>query len=234
MPTLVANALSKEFAGVDGPLGVFRDVSISLEPGESLAIVGPSGSGKSTLLHLLGTLDRPTSGSLILNDIDPFELDAVALARFRNQHLGFVFQEHYLLPQLTLEENVLLPTLAFQGNVAQEQQQRAAHLIDRVGLSDRRGHRPAQLSGGERQRAAIARAMIMRPKILLADEPTGNLDQENAMATAEMLAELSNDDSDEQQVLVLVTHNPEVARCLGRTMMMANHQLTPLTSTGSA
>ena len=225
MPTLVANNLGKEFATAHDPLVVFQDVSFTLEAGESMAIVGPSGSGKSTLLHLLGTLDRPSSGTLLVDEVDPFQLGPTELAQFRNQQLGFVFQEHYLLPQLTLEENVLLPALAFSANVSRERKEHAVHLMDRVGLSDRRHHRPAELSGGERQRAAIARALVMQPKILLADEPTGNLDQQNAMAIAGMLADLSAHDSGASQVLVLVTHNPDVADCLGRTMKMANHRL---------
>ncbi|MEM7234155.1 MAG: ABC transporter ATP-binding protein, partial [Planctomycetota bacterium] len=174
-----AQSLSKSYPTPSDPLVVLDDISLELDAGEALAITGPSGSGKSTLLHILGTLDEPTAGTVTFDGQNPFELDDTSLSAFRNLSLGFVFQDHYLLPQLSVLENVLVPTIAGKSGSA-EITERARDLLSRVGLAERVGHRPSELSGGERQRAAIARALIQRPGFLLCDEPTGNLDAQNA------------------------------------------------------
>src|SRR3954447_16322057 len=167
--------LGKEYPTRSGALIVLRDINLDLQRGEALAVMGPSGSGKSTLLHILGTLDQPTRGTVRLVGKDPFSLAERDLADFRNRHIGFVFQDHYLLPQCSALENVLLPTLVGHDD-RDAVQARARQLLDRVGLAQRLDHRPSELSGGERQRVAVARALIHRPVLLLADEPTGNLD----------------------------------------------------------
>jgi lipoprotein-releasing system ATP-binding protein len=210
--------LCKDYPTRSGPLHVLRGVSLSLESGEALAVMGPSGSGKSTLLHILGTLDQPTSGSVRLDGKDPFVLAECDLADFRNHTIGFVFQDHYLLPQCSVLENVLIPTLAGKHDRAAAEQ-RARQLLDRVGLSGRLDHLPAELSGGERQRVAVARALIQRPRLLLADEPTGNLDRHAALAVGELLLDLHRQ---EQAILVVVTHSAELARTFPRQMEMAD------------
>jgi lipoprotein-releasing system ATP-binding protein len=207
MPQLAVDRLAKSFPTRGEPLEVLRDVSLSLDAGQNAAIVGPSGSGKSTLLHIIGTLDEPTSGQVRLLGADPFALDEPALAAFRNRHIGFVFQEHYLLPQLTVLENVLIPALA-NGTPNSSTQQRAKELLQRVGLSERLGHRPAELSGGERQRVAVARALLNQPALILADEPTGSLDRSNALAVGKLLLELQES---EKAMLIVVTHSAEIA-----------------------
>jgi lipoprotein-releasing system ATP-binding protein len=207
MPQLAVDHLAKSYPTRSEPLEVLRDVSLSLDAGQNAAIVGPSGSGKSTLLHILGTLDQPTSGQVRLLGADPFALDEPALAAFRNRHIGFVFQEHYLLPQLTVLENVLIPALA-NGTPNTTTQQRAKELLQRVGLSERLGHRPAELSGGERQRVAVARALLNQPALVLADEPTGSLDRSNALAVGKLLLELQ---ALERAMLIVVTHSAEIA-----------------------
>jgi lipoprotein-releasing system ATP-binding protein len=201
--------LAKQYSTPRGPLTVLSDVSLSLAPGEAAAIMGPSGSGKSTLLYILGALEPPTSGQVSLDGKNPFELDLSALATFRNEQIGFVFQDHCLLPQCSVLENVLIPTLVARG--AANDTQRARELIAQVGLADRADHRPAALSGGERQRAAIARALIRAPRLLLCDEPTGNLDRAAADNVAAVLLDLHRR---EQTMLVIVTHSaPLAARC---------------------
>ena len=201
--------LAKQYSTPRGPLTVLSDVSLSLAPGEAAAIMGPSGSGKSTLLYILGALDPPTSGQVSLDGKNPFELDPSALATFRNEQIGFVFQDHCLLPQCSVLENVLIPTLVARG--AANDTQRARELIAQVGLADRADHRPAALSGGERQRAAIARALIRAPRLLLCDEPTGNLDRAAADNVAAVLLDLHRR---EQTMLVIVTHSaPLAAKC---------------------
>jgi lipoprotein-releasing system ATP-binding protein len=211
--------LSKVFAvpgssnGAGAPsLDVLRGVSFALEPGESASIVGASGSGKSTLLYIVGGLDRPSGGTVTLGGVDPHQLAPAALAAFRNTRVGFVFQDHCLLPQCSVIENVLTPTVV-SGTTA-EDLARARTLLDRVGLSKRLDHRPAELSGGEKQRVAIARALVRQPQLVLCDEPTGNLDREAAEAVAALLLELHER---LQTILVIVTHNPELAaRCAKR------------------
>src|SRR5262245_12761801 len=220
---LQVSHLCKDYPTRSGPLSVLRDVSFELQPGEALAVMGPSGSGKSTLLHVLGTLDTPTSGSVRLDGKDPFALPEKALADFRNRHVGFVFQDHHLLPQCSGLENVRIPTLA-GGDKDSEAERWARELLQRVGLADRLEHRPAELSGGERQRVAIARALVRRPPLLLADEPTGNLDRRTAQAVGELLLELHRE---QNTVLVVVTHSAELARTFPRTMEMADGALRP-------
>src|SRR5437588_10160129 len=177
--SLAVHNLGKEYPTRSGPLTVLRGVNLALQRGDALAVMGPSGSGKSTLLHILGTLDRPTSGTVRLDNQDPFALAERDLADFRNRHIGFIFQDHHLLPQCSVLENVLVPTLVAKDRAA-DTETWAKQLLERVGLSGRLEHRPAELSGGERQRVAVARALIRHPSILLADEPTGNLDRHAA------------------------------------------------------
>ncbi len=208
--TLSAESIQKSFPTRSGALVVLRDVSLTLNSGESVAIMGPSGSGKSTLLNILGTLEAPSDGLVSIEGSDPFALSERELARFRNQRIGFVFQDHHLLPQCSVLENVLLPTLAGYGQG--DGLERARCLIDRVGLSERLEHRPAELSGGERQRVAIARALINKPALLLADEPTGNLDGRTADSVAGLLTEVYRD---EAAALIVVTHSHDLARRFG-------------------
>ena len=189
-------------------------------------MIGPSGSGKSTLLNILGTLDHPTSGTYTLNNIDPFNLAEDELAAFRNANIGFIFQEHHLLPQLSVLENVLIPTMA-NGKPSPDDVSRAESLIARVGLTDRSHHRPAELSGGERERVAVARSLICGPSLLLADEPTGNLDRKNAQQIGELLLEIQQA---EDMILVVVTHSSELAGMLGQQLEINDGRLT---STGA-
>ena len=210
MAKLLVKDLHKEFPGFAEPLKVLRGVSLELSGGDQLAVVGPSGSGKSTLLHIIGALDEPTSGTVQLDGQNPFSLPESELARWRNDNIGFIFQEHHLLPQLTVAENVLLPAVA-HGAVSDADRARATELIDQVGLGQRKDHRPAELSGGERQRAAVARSLLRNPALVLADEPTGSLDEENAAAVAKLLMKLQHD-----RILIVVTHSLELARTLNR------------------
>jgi lipoprotein-releasing system ATP-binding protein len=203
--TLVVERVSKQFETPRGPLPILLDVSFSKAPGESLCVMGPSGSGKSTLLHVLGTLEPPTAGRVTLDGRDPFRLPEPELAEFRNREVGFVFQDHFLLPQCSVLENVLAPTLVSKKA---DHEARARELLARVGLAGRLDHRPAELSGGERQRAALARALVLRPRLLLCDEPTGNLDAASAGSVADLLFELH---ASEQAVLILVTHSAALA-----------------------
>jgi lipoprotein-releasing system ATP-binding protein len=198
--------LSKEYPTVRGPLGVLFDVSFSLEPGDAAAVMGPSGSGKSSLLFVLGALEPPTSGTVTLDGRNPFQLGPTDLAAFRNTSIGFVFQDHCLLPQCTVLENVLIPTLV--ASRQDDDAGRARRLIDQVGLGDRIDHRPGELSGGERQRVAIARALIRNPRLLLCDEPTGNLDRAAADNVASLLLDLQQR---ERSVLIVVTHSAALA-----------------------
>ncbi len=199
--------VSKSFLLGEETVRVLDGASLEMAGGEAAAIVGPSGSGKSTLLHLIGTLDRPDSGSIEIDGRDPLALPEPELARFRNRSIGFVFQDHHLLPQYSVLENVLLPTLAFRHD-ARAARDRAAELLRGVGLEHRLGHRPAELSGGERQRVAVARALINRPSLLLCDEPTGSLDSKTAEAVSDLLLELHHRES---AMLIVVTHSPDLA-----------------------
>ncbi len=203
---LKVDTVSKQYETPRGPLPILSDVSFSKEAGQALCIMGPSGSGKSTLLHIVGTLEPPTAGTVTLGERDPFRLAEPDLAAFRNREIGFVFQEHFLLPQCSVLENALTPTLVAGGNGGHET--RARELLGRVGLGERLDHRPAELSGGERQRAALARALVLKPGLLLCDEPTGNLDAASAEAVADLLLELH---SAEQAILIVVTHSAALA-----------------------
>ena len=224
MTTLVAKNLSKHYPTRSEPLRILHDLNLELSAGENVAIVGPSGSGKSTLLHILGTLDTPSSGSVLFDGDDPFTMDEQTLADFRNKNIGFIFQEHHLLPQLSVFENILVPTLA-SGKPTAADIERAEELIERVGLTDRSHHRPAELSGGERERVAVARALINKPMLLLADEPTGNLDHENARQIGELLLDIQRQ---EQMILVVVTHSQELSQKLDQQLELSAGQLTPL------
>lgn len=215
----VAN-VSKSYGTPRGPLTVLSDVSFTLSPGDSAAITGPSGSGKSSLLYLLGALEPPSSGTISLDGTDPFALTAAALAHFRNSQIGFVFQDHCLLPQLSVLENVLVPTFVASGK--EDSVARARQLVQQVGLADRIDHRPAALSGGEKQRVAIARALIRRPRLMLCDEPTGNLDPASAASVASLLLDLHRD---HETILVVVTHSAELAARLPIRFELTNRQL---------
>ena len=218
-PAVEVRELTKRFQLGSTTLEVIAGASFALSAGETASITGPSGSGKSTLLHIVGTLERPTSGEVRLAGDDPFALPEPALARLRNERIGFVFQDHHLLPQYTVLENVLLPALAF-GRVDRAREARARELVGRVGLAARAAHRPAELSGGERQRAAIARALLLAPRLLLCDEPTGQLDAPTAGSIIELLLELHRE-NEAPAVLLVVTHNAAVAERLGRRFELA-------------
>ena len=201
-----------------GEVEVLRGVNLAVDRGEALAIIGPSGSGKSTLLHLLGTLDDPSSGSVAIDGIDPASLGEIELARFRNHRIGFVFQAHHLLPQYSLLDNVLIPTLPYRRRDG-SRLERARELLERVKLGHRLEHRPGEMSGGECQRAAVARALINEPSVLLCDEPTGNLDRQAATAVTSLLFELH---ADRSSVLIVVTHSLELADRCGRRVELVN------------
>jgi lipoprotein-releasing system ATP-binding protein len=219
--SLIVEHLSKDYQTRSGSLSVLHDISLELNRCEALAVIGPSGSGKSTLLHILGTLDRPTAGKITLDGTDPFTLPEPQLADFRNRRIGFVFQDHHLLPQCSVLENVLIPTLVGDGST--DALPWAKQLLERVGLAKRLEHRPAELSGGERQRVAIARALIRKPLLLLADEPTGNLDRSTAQVVGDLLLELHRE---QQTILVCVTHSAELAARFSKRMEMNEGRLT--------
>jgi lipoprotein-releasing system ATP-binding protein len=213
--------LSKDYPTRSGPLSVLRDVNLTFERGEAVAVMGPSGSGKSTLLYILGTLEPPTAGHVLLDGKDPFTLSERDLADFRNRHIGFVFQDHHLLPQCTVLENVLIPTLVSKSD-PKESETWARELIERVGLSGRLEHRPAELSGGERQRVAVARSLVNKPVLLLADEPTGNLDRHTAQDVGQLLLDLNRQ---EGNILLVVTHSAELAALFPRRLEMIDGAL---------
>jgi ABC-type lipoprotein export system ATPase subunit len=237
-PLLKLAKVTKCYDSPDGAaaLTVLSDVSLEVQRGESLAIVGPSGSGKSTLLQIIGTLDRPTGGQVLLDGQDLNGLDEIQLASVRNRQLGFVFQAHYLLPQCTVLENVLVPTLAtasgaklpgrdaFHRVPTESAEARASRLLKRVGLGERTIHRPGQLSGGERQRVAVVRALINQPQLLLADEPTGSLDHASARQLGQLLIELNRE---EGVTLIVVTHAPELAHLMARVLELKDGRLQP-------
>jgi lipoprotein-releasing system ATP-binding protein len=204
---LNVSGVSKQYPTPRGPLTVLSDVSFALSPGDAAAITGPSGSGKSSLLYMLGALEPPSQGTITLDGQNPFDLGATALADFRNTSIGFVFQDHCLLPQCSVLENVLVPTLvARNGN--DEAAARARACLEQVGLGARLDHRPGELSGGEKQRAAIARALVRQPRLVLCDEPTGNLDQPSASTVASMLLDLH---ARQRNILIVVTHSDRLA-----------------------
>lgn len=225
---LEANHLSKSYATPGGELAVLRDVSLTLQRGDAACVMGPSGSGKSTLLYIIGGLEPPTSGTVRLNGTDPYLLGADALAAFRNRDIGFVLQDHCLLPQCTVLENVLVPTLVGDADTGAEH--RARTLIDHVGLGDRLHHRPAELSGGEKQRAAIARALVRQPRLLLCDEPTGNLDAETADVVADLLVRLH---AEQQTIMIVVTHSEALGARFDRRWKMQRGVLQTTTAVES-
>jgi lipoprotein-releasing system ATP-binding protein len=210
--------VAKTYGAPDSPekVEVLRDVSLDLRPGESVAIVGPSGCGKSTLLNIIGSLDRPTAGKVLLDGQDLASLGEAELAAVRNRKIGFVFQMHHLLSQCTVLENVLIPTLALPGGKpGKEIQERAIEFLETVGLKDRMGYRPGELSGGQRQRVAVVRALINKPSLLLADEPTGSLDRESSENIIDLLVQLN---LKQRVALVAVTHSLRLAECMGRVL----------------
>ncbi len=223
---LQVSHVSKSYQTAAGTLPILADVDLTLARGDALAITGPSGAGKSTLLYIVGTIDVPSVGTVNILGRDPFSLKPPELARFRNENIGFVFQDHYLLPQCTVLENVLIPTLAGAGADAKAEE-RARMLLGRVGLTDRLHHRPAELSGGERQRVAICRALINNPPLLLADEPTGNLDRHTAQSVGTLLLELARE---ENALLIVVTHSTELAERLPRHCELVDGKLVERTS----
>ena len=221
---LVASHLAKRYDTARGAVDILDDVSLQVERGDAVAIMGPSGCGKSTLLYMLGALERPSSGTVTLDGRNPFELDEAAQAAFRNAHVGFVFQDHLLLPQLSALDNVIAPTLVSATPASpQAVKARATELLTQVGLADRLEHRPGELSGGERQRVAIARALVQQPALLLCDEPTGNLDRASADAVADLLAGLQQS---HKVMLVVVTHSPALAARFPRRYELSDRRLT--------
>ena len=218
---LNANRLSKSYPTPAGELTVLRDVTLTLNAGDAACVMGPSGSGKSTLLYIIGGLEPPTGGTVQLDGKDPYALSPDALAAFRNHDVGFVLQDHCLLPQCTVLENVLVPTLVGEADATAPERARA--LLDQVGLGERLHHRPGELSGGEKQRAAIARALIRKPRLILCDEPTGNLDAETAATVADLLIALH---AKEQAIMVLVTHSEALGSRFSRRWTMNRGELT--------
>jgi lipoprotein-releasing system ATP-binding protein len=215
--------VSKEYPTPRGPLQIVSNISLTLSAGDAVSIMGPSGSGKSTLLYMMGALEPPTSGTVTLDGQDPFSLKEQDLAAFRNRQVGFIFQDHCLLPQCSVLENVLTPTLVASKDG--DRTQRAQTLLDAVGLTERLEHRPAELSGGEKQRVALARALIMQPKLVLCDEPTGNLDQKSANVVASLLLDLHRQ---QETILVVVTHNAELAAQFPLRYELVDQQLRQL------
>ena len=221
--TLVeVRGVSKSFRTGDHKVRVLDEVQMSVAAQESVAIVGPSGSGKSTLLNLLGTLDQPDQGTIVIDGKNLAMMAGDELARFRNRNIGFVFQSHHLLPHLTVLENVLVPVLAQESKVSEEVLLRATQLLQRVGLADREKHLPGRLSGGERQRAAVVRALINQPRLILADEPTGALDRVSAAEVGRLLLELNREHG---VTLIVATHSEELAARLDRVLSMENGTL---------
>ena len=199
---------------------VLKDITLMIDKGQSVAIVGPSGSGKSTLLNIIGALDRPTTGQVLFDGRELSKLHEAELAKIRNREIGFVFQLHHLLPQCTVFENVLVPTLADKSQVSREAaEKRAVELLERVGLKGWLLHRPGELSGGQRQRVAVVRALINRPKLLLADEPTGSLDKDASENIVELLIELNRD---EEVTLIVVTHSTKLAEKMGQVLELSD------------
>ena len=224
-PLVKLSAVSKRYEAPGGaePLAVLRDITLEIGPGESIAVVGPSGSGKSTLLNILGTLDRPTSGQVLLDNLD---LCHTRLSAVRNRQIGFVFQAHHLLPQCTVVENVLVPTLANRdATLRNGALDRAKRLLEKVELGARSSHLPGQLSGGERQRVAVVRALINQPRLLLADEPTGALDRASAQKLADLLVALNKE---EGVTLIVVTHALDLAKRMERVLELSDGQLAPI------
>lgn len=224
VPLLTAHRLAKRFPTPGGELTVFEEIDLQLSPGQSLVVVGTSGCGKSTLLHCLGTLLQPSEGQLLIGGTDPFQMQEADLATFRNRSIGFLFQDSFLLPQLTAYENVCVPVLATRA-VTQTDRQWADELLAKVGVADRAHHHPSQLSGGQRARVALARALIMKPDLLLADEPTGALDPFTAGQIADLLLELQTEWS---LSLIMVTHSQELAARFQDRFDLGQHRIDQL------
>lgn len=218
---LEATNLSKSYPSPAGDLVVLRDVSLAMSPGDAACVMGPSGSGKSTLLYILGGLEPPTTGTVRLDATDPYQLKPEGLAAFRNREIGFVLQDHCLLPQCTVLENVLVPTLV--GEADKDAPERARTLLSQVGLADRMDHLPSALSGGEKQRAAIARALVREPRLVLCDEPTGNLDAETAHVVADLILRLH---TQQHTMLLVVTHSETLGARFQRRWSMNRGVLT--------
>jgi len=225
MLAIKAESLSKTYMGEAAPVTVFQNLDFDLEESVFAGVRGPSGVGKSTLLHLLGGIDRPDAGRVEIFGVSLDDLSAKERARFRNERIGFVFQFHHLLPEFTAEENVAFPH-RIAGVSARDARRRAGELLDRVGLADRRSHLSRSLSGGEQQRVAIARALARGPSLLLADEPTGNLDSESARSVFDLLTELHRERG---MTTVLVTHNPELAKRCDKIFDMSREGILPAT-----
>ena len=224
-PIVTIEGLSKRYPMAAGrQIEILKNVDLVLNRGDSLAVVGASGIGKSTLLQILGTLDRPNSGRMFFQGVDVFRLNKDRLARLRNQSIGFVFQFHHLLPEFSAVENVMMPEL-IGGRKRQQAYRESRHILERVGLGERIDHRVTDLSGGEQQRVALARALILRPALLLADEPTGNLDKQTGEQIHELLMELNRE---MQMTMVVVTHNPDLAALLSRNVTIVDGELIEL------
>lgn len=224
MPLFMAEKIRKSFVSSNERIDILQDVNLSLTPGETLGIIGASGIGKSTLLHILGTLDRPDEGSLWFGDKNVFTFDDTKLAKFRNQTIGFVFQFHHLLPEFSALENAMMPAL-IKGVNPKMAAKLAEKILVRVGLKDRLYHRANELSGGEQQRVALARSLILKPRLLLADEPTGNLDQAHGDSVHELLLSLN---AEIGMTLIIVTHNMELAQLMSRQVTIDNGKLVEI------
>jgi lipoprotein-releasing system ATP-binding protein len=222
MPILEAHDVYQEYPTRSGPLAVLQGITLELNKGQAVAVLGPSGSGKSTLLHLFGTLTKPSRGTITVQGKNPSVMSEAELARFRNNTVGFIFQDHHLLPQCSALENVLIPSLARPASERAGLPERAKMLLQKVGLGDRLDHRPAELSGGERQRTAVCRALIHQPAVVLADEPTGSLDRHAAEGIGDLLLNLCKE---EGAVLVCVTHSNDLASRFPRRMELLDGKL---------
>jgi len=221
---LVVSNLAKSYPTPRGPLSILEGVNLTVERGQSVAIMGPSGCGKSTLLYMLGGLEPPTAGTITIDGQNPYDLSEREQAMLRGSRIGFVFQDHLLLPQLSAIDNVLAPTVVIPGDRAGAGR-RARSLLTRVGLGDRLDHRPAELSGGERQRVAIARALIREPSLVLCDEPTGNLDRASASDVADLLVAIQ---AEGRTMMVVVTHSPAMAGRFDRQFEVNQRTIAPL------
>lgn len=230
VPELLLTGITKTFSTPAGDLNILSGVDLSMRTGDAVAIVGPSGSGKSTLLYIIGLLDTPSSGSMVIHREEPLQFSPAQQAQYRSSRMGFIFQDHHLLPQCTVLENVLLPAMA-AGGIGDAQQARARRLLERVGLRDRMDHAPSQLSGGERQRVAVCRALINEPGLLLADEPTGNLDRRTAETIGTLLLEMAQE---EQTMLICVTHSQELAARMPRCCELVDGKLIDVGKTATA
>ena len=214
--------LKKQYTSNESKITVFDNINFTLNQGDFVSLMGPSGIGKSTLLNILGTLDKPDNGNIFYNSKDPFEFSEKEKARFRNEDIGFVFQFHHLLPEFTAFENVLMPAIVYQKK-SNNVEKRAKELLDSVGLSHRMGHKPSEMSGGERQRVAVARSLINNPDVILADEPSGNLDLKNSKNLVDLLLKLNKEYGN---TFIIATHNPEIAARTEKVLYMEEDNIT--------